>query len=446
MNFTIENIDELNALLKVKVETTDYLPKVEATLNNYKKKAAIPGFRPGKAPSGVIKKMYGKAVLIEEVDRLLSDNIYKYLNENKLDILGHPMPNKNVNVDWDNQQEFEFIYDLGLSPKFEVNLSKSDTFDYHTIKIDETLVERTMLETAKRYGKVEEVESVSSEDYLTCDIVEVDANSEIIAGGFFKSATVFLPRLAEAAKPLFIGKIKGDKVIANAQDLAIDAHSLAQILKEDVKFAESFNAILQFTIKDIRTITAAEYNQELFDKVYGFGNVNSIEEFKQKIKEELANSYTNASDRRLYNTIVETLLTKINFDLPVEFLKRWIMSVNEKEISYEQVSAEFENYSKGLKWQLIENKIMQNHNLKVTAEELIAETKDLIKAQFGGVQALPMRDEELDKTAASILEKEEQRKEIFEKLMGHKMMDLFKNTFTLNTKELASEEFMKLNN
>jgi len=443
MNITQENIDELNAVLKVKVVAEDYLPKVEGALKNYQKKAAIPGFRPGKVPTGVIKKMYGKSVMVDEINKLLSDSLYKYINDNKIEILGNPLPkadDKTV-IDWDNQKEFEFMYEMGLAPKFEVELSSKDKFTYQTVKIDDELVNKYVSDIAKRYGKVEQVEVASEGDLLNGDFVELDANGEILPGGVFKTSSVFLDRVKDEAKKAFIGLKVGDKTVVDAQSLTANAADLAAMLGIEKAAAETFNAKVQFTVKGISRLAASEINQELFDKIYGPGTINSEEEFRAKIREELKGMFVNDSERKFYNDVVDHLMNKVNFNLPSEFLKRWIVAVNEKPVTPEQVEAEFDGYAKGLKWQLIENRIIKDNNINVTNEEVMDHTKQLILAQFGKMQQMPMSDEDLENTAKRVLGNEEEAKKIYEQVYGQKVMTLFKSKFTLENKEVAYEEF-----
>jgi trigger factor len=444
MNIIQENIDELNAVLKVKVVAEDYLPKVENALKDYQKKANIPGFRPGKVPTGMIKKMYGKSIMVDEINKLLNDSLYKYLNENKIEVLGNPLPKADSIIDWDNQQEFEFLYEMGLTPKFNVELSPKEKFIYQTVKIDETLINKYVTDIAKRYGKVEPVEVSSEGDLLNGDFVELDAAGEILAGGIFKTGSLFLERVKdETTKKLLIGLKKDDKVVVVAQKLSENATDLAAMLGIDKAVAESLTSKLQFTVKGISRLAAAEINQEFFNKIYGEGNVTSEEEFRVKIKDELSNMFVNDSERKFYNDVVEHLMSKINFNLPTEFLKRWIVAVNEKPVTIEQVDSEFEGYSKGLKWQLIENKIIKDNDIKVTNEEVIDHTKELILQQFGQMGQAPMNDEELNKTAQRVLSNEEEVKKLHEKLYGQKVMTLFKTKFTLENKEVAYDDFFK---
>jgi trigger factor len=443
MNITQENIDELNAVLKVKVVAEDYLPKVEGALKNYQKKATIPGFRPGKVPTGVIKKMYGKSVMVDEINKLLSDSLHKYINENKIEILGNPLPkvDEKTVIDWDNQKEFEFMYEMGLAPKFEVELSPKEKFTYQTVKIDDELVNKYVSDIAKRYGKVEQVEVAAEGDLLNGDFVELDSNGEILPGGVFKTSSVFLDRVKPEAKKAFIGLKVGDKTVVNAQELTANAVDLAAMLGLEKAAAESFSSKLQFTVKGISRLAASEINQELFDKIYGPGNVTTEEEFRSKIREELSGMFVNDSERKFYNEVVDRLMSKVNFSLPSDFLKRWIVAVNEKPVTPEQVDAEFDGYAKGLKWQLIENKIIKDNNISVTNEEVMNHTKNLILAQFGKMQQMPMSDEDLANTAKRVLGNEEEAKKIYEQVYGQKVMTLFKSKFTLENKEVAYDEF-----
>jgi len=442
MNITQENIDELNAVLKVKVTADDYLPKVESALKQYQKKASIPGFRPGKVPVNMIKKMYGKSIMVDEINKLLSDSLYKYIHDNKIDVLGNPLPKSDGNtIDWDNQNEFEFLYEMGLAPKFNLELSAKDKFTYTKVKIDDELVTKYTTDIAKRYGKVEQAETVAEGDLVNGDFVELDANGEILAGGIFKSSSVFIDRVKESSKKLFIGLKVNDKITVDAQDLTDNAVDLAAMLGIEKDAAATIQSKFQFTVKSISRLAAAEINQELFDKIYGPGVVSNEEEFKAKIKEELASMFVNDSERKFYNDVVDYLMNKVNFNLPADFLKRWILAVNEKPVTPEQVEAEFDNYAKGLKWQLIENKIIKDNNINVTNEEVIEHTKDLITKQFGKMSPNVMSDAELNDTAKRVLSNQEEAKKLYEQVYGQKVMTLFKTKFTLEEKEVAYDDF-----
>ena len=249
--------------------------------------------------------------------------------------------------------------------------------------------------------------------------------------------------MQEETKKTFIGLKKDDKVVVEANKLTANAVDLAAMLGIEKAAAETITSKLQFTVKAISRLKESELNQELFDKIYGEGVVNSQEEFRTKIKEELASMFVNDSERKFYNDVVEFLMNKINFELPHEFLKRWIVAVNEKPVTIEQVQSEYDGYSKGLKWQLIENKIIKDNNIKVSNEELVEHTKKLILEQFGKMKQTPISDDELNQTAQRVLANQEEAKKLHEKLYGQKVMTLFKTKFTIENKEFAYDDFFK---
>lgn len=446
MNITQENIDELNAVLKVKVVADDYRPKVESAIKEHQKKAAIPGFRPGKVPTGMIKKMYGKSIMVDAINKLLNDSLTSYLRDNKIEVLGNPLPKAGTenSIDWDNQQEFEFSYDMGLAPKFNVDLSANDKFAYKVVKVDDDLVNKYVSDIAKRYGKLENVEVSGEGDILNGDFVELNEAGEVKPGGIFKTSTVFLERTKdEATKKALTGIKAGDKVVLDAAKISENAVELANLLGITQEEAQNIQTKVQFTPKTISHLTPAEVNQELFEKVYGPDSVKSEEEFRTKIREELANMFVNDSERKFYNDVVDHLMNKINFELPTAFLKRWIMAVNDKPVTAEQIESEFENYSKGLKWQLIENKIIQDNDIQVSNDEIINHIKELINEQFAKYNPTPISDEEMNQTVQRVLSNQEEVKKLYEKMYGEKVMTLFKSKFTLENKEIPYEDFFK---
>ena len=286
MNITQENVDELNALLRVKVIAEDYLPKVENALKVHKKKASLPGFRPGKVPSGIIKKMYGKSALIDAINNLLNDSLHNYIHDNNIEVLGNPLPkmDSGIHIDWDNQKEFEFLYEMGIAPKFNVELSAKEKFDYKTIKIDEVLINKYITDISKRYGKVENADISVDGDMLIGDLVELDAAGEILPGGIFKKSSLFIERVKdEATKKTLIGVSKGDKVIIDAQKLADKPVDIATIIGVDKDAAEKLTSKFQFTVQNINRLAGSEINQLLFDKIYGEGVVTNEEEFKDGV-------------------------------------------------------------------------------------------------------------------------------------------------------------------
>lgn len=447
MNIVKENVDELNAVLKVKVIPEDYKTKVDNAIKETSKKASMPGFRPGKVPAALVKKMYGKSILVDEINKVLNDNIHKYLNENKLEILGNPMPKveSEKSIDWDTQQEFEFLYELGLAPQLKVELTGKDKVPYYTIKVDEPQVDKYVEDVSRRYGKIVPQEVSESNDMLFGDLVELDANNEILPGGIFRSSSLFLERYKDnaAAKPL-IGVKKDDKVIIDLVSLSDNIADRAAMLGVDKEVAEGITSKFQFTVKNISRLQPSEITEELFEKVYGKDQVKTVAEFRERIKAELVRLYESESERKFYTDAVDAIKRKVTVKLPDEFLKRWLVAANEKPVTYDQVSAEYDRYADSLKWQLIENKIIKDNEIKVSSDEATDHIRNLIGEQYRRYNKTEIDPAELETSVQRILANEEETKRVFDQLYGNKVMELFKNKFSIDKKEIAFDDFSKL--
>jgi trigger factor len=444
MNITKQQIDDLNAVVTIQVSPEDYQEKVEGALKKAQRQASMPGFRPGKVPAGMIKKMYGKSVLVDEINKLLNDSIYSYINENKIEILGNPLPKVDgqESIDWDNQKDFTFNYELGLSPVLNIDISDKTTVDYHLVKVDDALLEKYLKDVRKNYGKPSNPEVSEANDVLYVDINELDpADGTIKAGGVFKSTSIGIDRIKnDAVKTRLTGLKKEDKLILKSKELYETAVDLGIGLGIDKETAETFDSDLQLTVRNIARMEDADLNQELFDKLYGEGKINSLDEFKAKISEELTTMFTQDQDRRFLQDVEKTLVEKYNPKLPEDFLKRWLIASNDKPLTMDQINNEFNDYAKAMQWKLIENKIIQGQGLKVTAEEATEEAKRFIRSQYARYGQTPS-DEEVEKLTKTVLGKESEVQKIYENLYASKMLTLFKEKFKLNTKETSYNEF-----
>ena len=441
MNISKKDINTLNAELSITVTPQDYEANVENAIKKVQKQASLPGFRPGKVPVGLIKKQHGKSILLDEVNKVLNQALYNYINENKIEILGNPIPKEDNKVDFENQSEWTFNYELGLTPQFDVKLDNTQSFVYNTVKVDDALVEKYLKDVKRNYGKPSNPEVAEAQDVLYLDIVELDADNNIIPGGIFKSTSVGIDRLKnESAKAKLIGAKKEDKIIINANELYDSAVDKSISLGIDKEVAESFNANLQLTVRNIARMEDADLNQELFDKLYGAGTINSLEEFKEKIKSELALMFTQDTDRKFVEGVEKTLVEKLNITLPDAFLKRWLMAVNEKPLTKEQLEAEYPAYARTMQWKLIENKIIKNNNIAVTAEEAKEEASNYVRAQFARYGQAP-DEAEVAKIVVGILGKEQEAQKIFEGLYSKKVLDVLKTSCKLDTKEVSYNEF-----
>lgn len=441
MNISKTEIDPLNAELTITVGPADYEGKVNDALKRAQKQAAMPGFRPGKVPAGLIKKQYGKSILVDELNRLLNDTLHNYINEQKLEILGNPMPKEDHMVDFDKGTEYTFKYELGLAPNFDYKVDNNQSFVYNTVKIDDELVEKYIQDVKRNYGKPSNPDVSAEKDVLYVDIVELGADNNIVPGGVFKSTSIGIDRLKnEDTKKKLTGISKDAKIVMSVNDLYDTAVDKSISLGLDKDAAEHFNANLQLTVRSIARMEDAELNQELFDKIYGAGVINSEEDFRNKIKSELGMMFSQDTDRKFFNDVEKSLVEKLDIKLPDEFLKRWLMAVNEKPLTKEQLEAEYPNYAKSMQWKLIENKIIKNHGITVTADEAKEETKSYVRSQYARYGQTPT-DEEVEKIADSIMGKEQEIQKIFENLYSKKVLDLMKENFKLENKEVSYDEF-----
>lgn len=441
MDITKNDIDALNAEISIKVSPPDYEHRVNEALKKVQRQASMPGFRPGKVPAGLIKKQYGTSILADELNKLLNDTLANYINENKLEVLGNPLPKENQPVDWQNQKDFTFTYEIGLSPDFNVTLDKNHSFTYKSIKVDDALVDKYIKDVKRNYGKPSNPEVAGEKDVLFVDLVELDAENNIVPSGIFKSSSIGIDRLKnEAAKGKLLGAKKEDKIIINVNELYENALDKSVSLGIDKELAENFNGNLQISVKNIARLDDAELNQELFDKMYGEGKITSEEEFRNKIKEELGLMFKQDVDRDLMQEIEKTLIAKLNVELPDTFLKRWLMAVNEKPLTAEQLEKEYPQYAYTMKWRLIENKIIKNNNIVVNPEEAVEEAKGFVKAEYARYGQVPQEDE-LSKIAQNLLSKEKEAQRIFENLYSKKVLNLIKENCNLETKEVSYNEF-----
>jgi trigger factor len=443
MNITKNDIDSLNAEISISVTPTDYETRVNDALKKAQKQISMPGFRPGKVPAGLVKKQYGTQILVDELNKLLDQTIYNYIQENNLEILGNPLPKEKSGVDFENQKDFEFVYQIGLAPKFSVDLNDKQTFTYKTVKIDDELVEKYVKDVRRNFGKPTNPEVAGEKDVVFVDINELDENGNIKPGGIFKSTSISYERLKnDEAKAKVLGVKKDDKIIINVNTLYDNALDRSVSLGIDKEAAETINCNLQLIVKNIARLEDADLNQELFDKVYGDGKVTSEQEFREKIREELGMMFNADADKFLRTEVENNLVEKIKIELPDTFLKRWLMVANEKPITLEELEKDYPNYSKSMKWKLIENKIIRDNEIKVDADEAKDEAKAFIKSEYAryGQQA---SEEDLEKISRDILSKEKEAQRIFENIYSKKVLDLIKEKCTLQAKEVSYEDFFK---
>ncbi len=436
MNITKEQIDDLNAVVKVAITKDDYKEKVDTILKDYRKQANIPGFRKGQVPMGLIKKQYGKAVLVDEVNKLLQDNLNKYLTEEKLDVLGNPLPKQQESFNWD-ADELAFEFELGLAPAFDVQLKTKKAITQYKIVADKKMVDEQVERIQKQYGKI-----VSK--------TEVAKNYEV--SGTFKNegeeidhkTTVELDKIkSKKAIDSLVGKKVGETVSLKTKGLFKEDYLLSAALGLDKEKAEKLNIEVDFTIEEINERQPAKLDQELFDKLFGKDTVTSEKELKDKIKEDSEKQFEQQADQKLLNDITEKLIADTKFDLPTDFLQKWIQVSGENPLSEDEAKEEFEKSEKGLRYQLIEGKLINENDLQVQFDELKEFAKGFIKSQMAQYGHLDPQEEELENIAARVMGNQDEVKRMSEQLMSQKLLNLYKEKANLKIKEISYENFVK---
>lgn len=436
MNITKEQIDELNAVLKVAITREDYQEKVDKILKDYRKNANIPGFRKGQVPLGLIRKQYGKAVVVDEVNKLLQDNLNNYLVEEKLDVLGNPLPKQQDNFNWD-ADELAFEFELGLAPEFEVSLKTKKAIPHYKIVADKKMVDDQVERIRKQYGKLVSKTEIGPEDEVTGTFVNEEKEIE------HKTTLEISKVKSKKALSALKGKKAGDTVALKTKGLLKEDYLLPGLLGIQREDAEKLNIEVAFHIEEINHRESAELNQELFDKLFGKDAVSSEAEMRQKIKEDSEAQFQQQSDQKLLNDVTERLIETTTFDLPTAFLKKWMQTTGEKPLSEEEASDEFEKSEKGLRYQLIEGKLITENGLEIQYDELKEFAKGFIRSQMAQYGQANPREEDLENIAGRVLSNQDEVKRLSEQLMSQKLLELYKEKANLKTKEVTYDQFVK---
>jgi trigger factor len=447
MNITRENIDDLNAVLKVKIEKADFEEKVETVLKDYRKKATIKGFRPGMVPIGLIKKMYGRAVEIDEINKVVTENIQKYITDEKIEILGDPLPkaDEQEKIDFETQTEFTFSFELGLSPVVDLKLSKKNKVNEYEILIDEKMRKDYMENYTRRYGELKKADLIEEKDVIKGKVEAIDTGGNVISEGPSVDETSIGVDIikVDSIKKEFIGKRLNDSVDFDLKAAFPNDSEIAGILHKKKEEVPDLPSNYRFTIHDISRFYPAELGKELFDKIFGEGVINTEEEFRKKVEEEITVNLKRESGYRLMMDVKDLAMEKTDFALPEEFLKKWLLRVNEKT-TQEQIDKDFNNFRKDLKWQLIRNKVARDNDVKISEEELQKEAENITRYQFQQYGLFYATEEQISNYAKETLKREEDAKRIADKILDEKALELMKDLVKLENKSVTVEEFNKL--
>lgn len=448
MNITRENTDHLNATLTVSIEKNDYEATVNDVLKNYRKKANMPGFRPGMVPAGLIKKMYGKSALADEVNKIMSKSLNDYIHAENLHILGEPLPNteKQPAIDWDNQTDYTFVFDIGLAPEIAVNLGESAAMPYYSIVASEEMVNKQFDAYTSRLGENKVVDSVEDKDTVRGNFVQLNEDGTELEGGIQAEQVVIAIDVMkdEEVKASFLGKKAGDTVVFDPVTTYGNTHEVSHLLNISHEAAEKLSGNFNFTIVEVLRFEKSEPNQELFNQIYGEDSgIATIEEFKARIKSELEESFTYSANYKFGIDSRQALVNAIPFGLPEAFLKRWILATNEK-MTTEQLDNDFDGFMLDLRWQLIKAVIVKDNQLQVTEEDVRSLAKEMALIQFRQYGLNNVSDEHLENYADHMLKNEEERRKLVSRKQEDIIVAAIKDQVTLDMKEISFDEFNKM--
>ncbi len=443
MNITKEPNGELLSVIHINIQEEDYKDQVNNTLKSYRKKANMPGFRPGMVPMGMIKKMYGASVMAEEVNKLVSEALDKYIAENKLDLLGHPLANmeKTKQINFDTDKEFDFYFDIAVTPDIEVDLKSIGKVPYYKIKATDKEIDVAVKDVLDRYGEEVQPDEVGENDLVTGKAVQVDENGNPVEGGYETEVLFYVTdlKLKKYQKEI-TGKKVGDSIIINAKK-AFAEDKVKVIMGEQIT-DEQINSDYKIEITNIKRHIPAELNEELFKKVYPDADIKTEEDLRNRLKEDMEKEYTKESDRKLVDDVVDKITESIDFELPEEFLKRWVLESNQGAITKEQLETQWESYVKSLKWQVIESKLAKQYgDLDVSNEDVRNQVRN-----YFGIKDRQSSNDQIEQIVDQVLSNGQEQNRIFNNLKTEKLAKVFSENVEKEIKEVTVDEFLDIIN
>lgn len=448
MEITRESTGELTATIKIVIKPADYSENVNKILRDHQRKANIPGFRPGHVPFGIIKKQFGGTVFAEEVNKLLSENLSKYIADEKLDILGQPLPNASLThqVDWKDGQDVEFFFDLGLLPGFDLLLDKNIAIDYYTIKPDEHMVEKYVADMRQQFGILTYPETSDENCLLSGELEELDNEGNPLEFGISKSAKIVVNTISDVEiQGNFIGKRIGDKIVFNPMKATGNATETAAMLGITKQEAENLESDFSYTVTEISVKSPAEMDVAFFEKVFPEAGIVTEAEFIDNVSVAFENSFSHEADHLFTHDVQETLIHATIIPLPDDFLKRFILETGEGRLTQEEIEKDYEKYAIGMKWELIEKKIIKQAGIHVYDEEV----KDMVKNHYiNGWKTMQLTDQLLDylNTIADkfIKDKPTEVRRLMDSIYQQRISEYVKTKVKLINKEMSYDEYIKI--
>ncbi|MBB6269834.1 trigger factor [Pedobacter cryoconitis] len=447
MNITQEKIDNLNAVVKIKISPEDYTEKVDKTIKEQAKKSNLPGFRKGMVPAAHIKKMYGRSILVETINALLSENLNKFLTDNKVEILGQPVPvvDNAKDFKWDGTDAFEFDYEIGLAPAVEVNITAKDKFTQYNVKADEETLASRIKNIRRSYGKMTNPEVSADDDVLYAELAQLSPDGSVFEGGITNTGSIRLDQVKDKAVLKSLIGLKKDAVLELdiQKTFGDNAAVIAKLLNIGEEEAKDLQSKFKVTVKNINRLEESDLNQEFFDKIFGEGVVTDEAGFTAKITEEIEGMFKQDADRKLQNDMYTQLTENVKMDLPDEFLRKWLKATNEK-LSDAELAEGYNDFAKNLKWTLIENKIIKDNSIEIKYEDVFQTAKQRLDAQFRMYSPAPMPEDQLSQYTATFLQEKDNANRIFEEVKAIKVFEYIQSVATLDQKDIAYNKFQEL--
>ena len=448
MNVSLTNTDSVNAILQISVAKADYQEKVESALKTFRKKANVPGFRPGTVPVGMVKKMYGKSILAEEINKIVSESLYNHIQENKLNVLGEPLPNeeKQQPIDFSTEGDYDFYFDIALAPEIKLNLTKKDKISYYAIDANEELVEKQIESYKANYGKYEKIEEGAKETDLIRGVIAELEDGKVKEGGINVEAGIVMPSYMkdteEQAK--FIGSKAADVIVFNpGKAYEGNETEIASLLHIDKNAVESIAPEFQFTVSEVTRYQEAGIDQDLFDKVFGAGTVKDADEFKAKVKETIANQFAPDSDYKFLLDAKELLEKKTgDLQFPDAFLKRWLLATGEERTA-ESLENDYPKIIADLKFHLIKEQIAKDSDIKIENDDMKTIALQATRAQFAQYGMMNLPDEMLENYANDMLKNKDNARNLLDRAMENKIIEVLKSKLGVEEKTISLDEFRK---
>ena len=436
MKIIRKDIDKLNSVLTIDIVKKDYETNVDKVLIDYKKRANIPGFRKGHTPIGLIRKQYGLSVKVDEVNKLMQKTLNDFLTKENLAILGNPIPKDSKGLDW-NSDDMSFEFELGLSPDFEVSFNNKKAIDLYEIEADKKMIDSQITNIQSQYGKL--ASKLNVEDGFELNGIFKNSELEVENSSTFQLKNIKGKLNIDSIKKMKIG----ESIVLKTKDLFNEESDLTFHLKLNENNKDQISDV-EFSLNEINERIPADLDQDLFDKLFGKDKIKSVTEFRRKLKEDAEKNFVNQTDQKLLNDVTEYLIDNTKFNLPHAFLKKWMQRAGEKKLSKKEADAEYEKSEKGLRYQLIESKIIEKNEIKIDLDQIKNFSKELIKNQMKQYGQLNPDEKELESISQRILSNKDEVKRISDQLLSQKLISLFKSELKFKTNKVSYEKFVEM--